>query len=149
MTDSLYREMTELNAWKSNTFIQGIECPICGFSMYGTEIHTMDDWHFCPKCGKRLYGNLPEFEEPTYEEVPIDLDDDYYCDMCTCPEVHNCFDNVECYENLPEGECCMDNLEKQVGEICFKYDVAEKYAKVIVEVLRKERKKNESMYICR
>ena len=71
------------------------------------------------------------------------------CDTCTCPEVHNCFDNVECYENLPEGECCMDNLEKQVGEICFKYDVAEKYARVLVEVLIAERKKNESMYICR
>ena len=88
----------------------------------------------------------PIRKPPVFEEFEKE---ENVCDTCGCPEVHKCFDLAECYENLPEGECCVDNLEKQVGEICFKYDVAEKYAKVIVEVLRKERKKNESMYICR
>ena len=71
------------------------------------------------------------------------------CDTCDQPIRHNCYENSECYENLPKGECCIDSLEKQVGEICFKYDVAEKYAKVLVEIIRKEREKYESMYIHR
>ena len=129
--------MTDLNAWKSNTFIQGIECPICGFSMYGTEIHTMDDWHFCPKCGKRLYGNFPEFEEPTYEDLPIDLDDEM-CDTCEKPNKWGCCDTHECKEQYPFGECCMDNLQDNVGKILFKYGIVDmKLAKAIIDIIDK------------
>lgn len=88
-------------------------------------------------------------EEPTYEELPIDLDDNM-CDTCEKPNKFGCFDTHECKERYPFMECCMDNLQDNVGKILFKYGIVNRnLAKVIIDIINKERERNESLYVHR
>ena len=88
-------------------------------------------------------------EEPTYEELPIDLDD-CKCDDCDYPNRWDCFNTHECKEKYPIGECCADNLQDNVGRILFKYGIVDmKLAKAIIDIIDKERERNESLYVHR
>ena len=90
-------------------------------------------------------------EEPTYEQLPIDLDDDYHCDECCKPISNGCCyglkDESECPYGL--GECCDDNLATNVGRICFDHNVPQNVATAIIEIIQKERDRNEYLHIYR
>lgn len=88
-------------------------------------------------------------EEPTYEQLPIDLDDDYHCDMCCHPISNGCGlkDESDCPYGL--GECCDDNLATNVGRICFDHNIPTNFAMAIIEIIQKERDRNEYLHIYR
>lgn len=94
---------------------------------------------------------LPIDKEPTYEQLPIDLDDDYHCDECCKPISNGCCyglkDESECPYGL--GECCDDNLATNVGRICFDHNVPQNVAMAIIEIIQKERDRNEYLHIYR
>lgn len=94
---------------------------------------------------KGLFGE----EEPTYEELPIDLDDDYHCDMCCHPISNGCGlkDESDCPYGL--GECCDDNLATNVGRICFDHNLPTNFAMALIEIIQKERDRNEYLHIYR
>ena len=71
------------------------------------------------------------------------------CYYCKHPEKHKCKEKCDCVENYPPHECCEDNLKKNVGEICFKYNVPQNVAVAIIKILEKERERNECMYVHR
>ena len=117
----------------------------------------------CEECPLSTYGNCAledacnvavdiqekRAEEPTYEELPIDLDD-CKCDDCDYPNRWDCFNTHECKEDYPIGECCADNLQDNVGKILFKHGIMDtKLAKAIIEIIDKERERNESLYVHR
>lgn len=87
-------------------------------------------------------------EEPTYEELPIDLDDDYHCDECYKPVFNECLTdkyNDDCPYGL--GECCEDNLATNVGRICFEHNVSTNVAMALIEIIKKERDRNEYLHL--
>lgn len=87
--------------------------------------------------------------EPTHKELPIDLDDDYHCDECDRPAFNGCFDKSgdDCPYGL--GECCEDNLATNVGRICFDHNIPTNFAMAIIEIIQKERDRNEYLHIYR
>ena len=87
-------------------------------------------------------------EKPTYEQLPIDLDD-CKCDSCIKPSRWGCYNTDECREGYPLGECCADNLEDNVGKLCFDNNLPSKLAKDIIGLIKKERERNESLYVHR
>lgn len=96
------------------------------------------------------YKELREKKEPTYEELPIDLDDDYHCDECYKPVFNECLTdkyNDDCPYDL--GECCEDNLATNVGRICFEHNVPTNFAMAIIEIIQKERDRNEYLHLYR
>lgn len=89
-------------------------------------------------------------EEPTYEELPIDLDDDHHCDECYKPVFNECLTdkyNEDCPYDL--GECCEDNLATNVGRICFEHNLPTNFAMAIIEIIQKERDRNEYLHLYR
>ena len=89
-------------------------------------------------------------EEPTYEELPIDLDDDNHCDECYKPVFNECLTdkyNDDCPYGL--GECCEDNLATNVGRICFDHNLPTNFAMAIIEIIQKERDRNEYLHLYR
>lgn len=89
-------------------------------------------------------------EEPTYEDLPIDLDDDNHCDECYKPVFNECLTdkyNEDCPYDL--GECCEDNLATNVGRICFEHNVPTNFAMAIIEIIQKERDRNEYLHLYR
>lgn len=89
-------------------------------------------------------------EEPTYEGLPIDLDDDNHCDECYKPVFNECLTdkyNDDCPYGL--GECCEDNLATNVGRICFDHNIPTNFAMAIIEIIQKERDRNEYLHIYR
>ena len=74
---------------------------------------------------------------------------DTHCDSCKFPKNHKCEDLDYCPEQHPTLECCQDNLKKNVGELCFKYNVPQNVAVAIIKILEKERERNELMYVHR
>lgn len=98
---------------------------------------------------------------PTYEELPIDLDEEeedevilfpereYKCDSCIKPQKWSCLDRTDCKEDYPFGECCADNLEDNIGKICFDNNLPSKLAKDIISIIKKERERNECLYVHR
>lgn len=134
------------------------ECEECSLYM-GDTFHCV-----LAKIEDSLYRFDKISDEPTYEELPIDLDDvitekdyhydpkhkDYRCDECDKPNRWGCYNEEKCREDYPFGECCADNLRDNVANILFKYDIIDsKLAKAIVEILEKERERNESLYVHR
>ena len=71
------------------------------------------------------------------------------CDTCHCPTMYGCQEKMDCTKEFPIGECCKDNLERNVGEICFHHGLSEVFAAVLVEVIGKERERNESVFVHR
>ena len=94
---------------------------------------------------KHLFGE----EEPTYEKLPIDLDDDYHCDMCCHPISNGCDKREESDCPYGLGECCDDNLATNVGRICFDHNLPTNFAMAIIEIIQKERDRNEYLHIYR
>lgn len=95
---------------------------------------------------KGLFGE----EEPTYEDLPIDLDDDNHCDECYKPVFNECLTdkyNEDCPYDL--GECCEDNLATNVGRICFEHNVSTNVAMALIEIIKKERDRNEYLHLYR
>ena len=103
-----------------------------------------------------------EYPLPTWEQLPIDLDDitekdyrydkendEWRCDECIKPEINECIgdDKAEC--PYPIAECCCDNLRDNVAKICFENDLDTKVAKALIDIIQKERERNECMYIQR
>ena len=88
-------------------------------------------------------------KEPTYEQLPIDLDDDYHCDMCCHPISNGCDKREESDCPYGLGECCDDNLATNVGRICFDHNVPTNFAMAIIEIIQKERDRNEYLHIYR
>ena len=89
-------------------------------------------------------------KEPTYEELPIDLDDDNHCDECYKPVFNECLTdkyNDDCPYGL--GECCEDNLATNVGRICFEHNVPTNVAMALIEIIKKERDRNEYLHLYR
>ena len=89
-------------------------------------------------------------EEPTYEDLPIDLDDDNHCDECYKPVFNECLTdkyNDDCPYDL--GECCEDNLATNVGRICFEHNISTNVAMAIIEIIQKERDRNEYLHLYR
>ena len=89
-------------------------------------------------------------KEPTYEELPIDLDDDNHCDECYKPVFNECLTdkyNEDCPYDL--GECCEDNLATNVGRICFEHNVSTNVAMALIEIIKKERDRNEYLHLYR
>ena len=83
------------------------------------------------------------------EDLPIDLDDDYHCDECCHPISNGCDkrEDSECPYGL--GECCDDNLATNVGRICFDHNVSTNVAMALIEIIQKERDRNEYLHIYR
>ena len=73
----------------------------------------------------------------------------FECDRCKYPRKHNCTDENVCKCNYPIGECCEDNLKKNVAEICWKYDIPQTIAVALIKIIEKERERNELMYVHR
>ena len=95
---------------------------------------------------KGLFGE----EEPTYEDLPIDLDDDNHCDECYKPVFNECLTdkyNEDCPYDL--GECCEDNLATNVGRICFDHNLPTNFAMALIEIIQKERDRNEYLHLYR
>lgn len=115
----------------------------------------------CEECPLFTYGNCAmedacnvavdiqekRAEEPDYENLPIDLDDNQ-CDGCSKPSHWGCYDKTDCKEDYPIGECCEDNLQENVGKILFKYGIVDtKLAKALIEIIQKERERNEYLHL--
>ena len=115
------------------------DCNVCPFNGYAS----------CPFVQAHAVQNdISDMEEePTYEELPIDLDDDYHCDECCRPIFNGCDkrEESECPYGL--GECCDDNLATNVGRICFDHNVPQNVAMAIIEIIQKERDRNEYLHI--
>ena len=90
-------------------------------------------------------------EEPTYEELPIDLDDDNHCDECCKPTMNGCYGRENLADDCPYdlGECCEDNLATNVGRICFDHNVPQNVAMALIEIIKKERDRNEYLHLYR
>lgn len=90
-------------------------------------------------------------EEPTYEDLPIDLDDDYHCDECCKPTMNGCYGRGNLADDCPYdlGECCEDNLATNVGRICFDHNLPTNFAMAIIEIIQKERDRNEYLHLYR
>lgn len=83
-------------------------------------------------------------------DLPIDLDDDNHCDECYKPVFNECLTdkyNDDCPYDL--GECCEDNLATNVGRICFEHNVSTNVAMAIIEIIQKERDRNEYLHLYR
>ena len=131
--DNLLKQMGVL----ANTFCAMFdECVECPFNFYST----------CPQNAISLESKMVR-DLPFYEELPIDLDDE--CDHCIKPSKWGCCNSTECKENFPLGECCADNLEDNVGKLCFDNNLPSKLAKDIIGLIKKERERNESLYVHR
>lgn len=131
-------------------------CSYCGEQIP----FPMSKWmpRYCPSCGAKM---VPITELTDYEEMPIDLDgdekedcvlfpeSDFKCDDCPKPHIHKCFDSgmKEC--RFPFGECCADNLQDNVARICFENDLDSKVAKALIDIITKERERNECLYVHR
>ena len=74
---------------------------------------------------------------------------DNKCDYCNHRIKNKCDEVDTCKCNHPYFECCDDNLKKNVGEICFKYNVSQNTAVAIIKILEKERERNECLYVHR
>ena len=74
---------------------------------------------------------------------------DDHCDYCKTRQKKNCGDSLDCKEGYDFLDCCEDNLKKNVGELCFKYNVPQNVAVAIIKILEKERERNELMYVHR
>lgn len=84
------------------------------------------------------------------EDLPIDLDDDNHCDECYKPVFNECLTdkyNDDCPYDL--GECCEDNLATNVGRICFEHNVSTNVAMALIEIIQKERDRNEYLHLYR
>lgn len=116
------------------------DCNVCPFNGYAS----------CPFVQAHAVQNdISDMEEePTYEDLPIDLDD-CVCDSCDKPRKWGCYNMDECKEDYPFGECCADNLEDNVGRICFENSLPSKLAKDLIGLIKKERERNESLYVHR
>lgn len=81
-------------------------------------------------------------------DLPIDIDD-YHCDECCHPIFNGCDnkDESDCPYGL--GECCDDNLATNVGRICFDHNVPQNVAMALIEIIKKERDRNEYLHIYR
>lgn len=90
-------------------------------------------------------------EEPSYEDLPIDLDDDNHCDECCKPTMNGCYGRGNLADDCPYdlGECCEDNLATNVGRICFEHNVSTNVAMALIEIIKKERDRNEYLRIYR
>lgn len=118
------------------------DCNVCPFNGYAS----------CPFVQAHAVQNdISEMEEePTYEDLPIDLDDDYQCDECCKPVFNECLTdkyNDDCPYDL--GECCEDNLATNVGRICFDHNVPQNVAMALIEIIKKERDRNEYLHLYR
>lgn len=101
-------------------------------------------------CNKAVDIQKKRAEEPTYEDLPIDLDDDNHCDECYKPVFNECLTdkyNEDCPYDL--GECCEDNLATNVGRICFEHNLPTNFAMAIIEIIQKERDRNEYLHLYR
>ena len=142
------------------------DCTVCPFNGYAS----------CPFVQAHAVQNdISDMEEePTYEDLPIDLDDepkcadgciygwnsrecktcdykddDYRCDSCGHPYQNDCFkkSDDDCPYGL--GECCEDNLATNVGRICFDHNLPTNFAMAIIEIIQKERDRNEYLHLYR
>lgn len=88
---------------------------------------------------------------PTYEDLPIDLDDDNHCDECCKPTMNGCYGRGNLADDCPYdlGECCEDNLATNVGRICFEHNLPTNFAMAIIEIIQKERDRNEYLHLYR
>ena len=113
----------------------------------------------CSKCPFHEFASCPLVQTravlgdmPTYEELPIDLDDEYCCDECCKPVINGCIkddERTDTFDDCPYniGECCEDNLVTNVGRICFDHNVPTNVSMAIIEILQKERERNEYLRI--
>lgn len=85
------------------------------------------------------------------EELPIDLDDDNHCDECCKPTMNGCYGRGNLADDCPYdlGECCEDNLATNVGRICFEHNVPTNFAMALIEIIKKERDRNEYLHLYR
>lgn len=118
------------------------DCNVCPFNGYAS----------CPFVQAHAVQNdISDMEEePTYEDLPIDLDDDNHCDECCKPVFNECLTdkyNDDCPYGL--GECCEDNLATNVGRICFEHNVSTNVAMALIEIIKKERDRNEYLHLYR
>ena len=117
------------------------DCNVCPFNGYAS----------CPFVQAHAVQNdISDMEEePTYEELPIDIDDEYRCDSCGHPYQNDCFkkSDDDCPYGL--GECCEDNLATNVGRICFDHNLPTNFAMAIIEIIQKERDRNEYLHLYR
>lgn len=123
------------------------ECPLCMRTDEKNECTVKDMWYVLRNPRK---DELVRIEEPTYEDLPIDLDDDYHCDECYKPVFNECLTdkyNDDCPYDL--GECCEDNLATNVGRICFEHNVSTNVAMALIEIIQKERDRNEYLHLYR
>lgn len=118
-------------------------CSYCGEQIP----FPMSGWKpkYCPSCGAKMVS-VTELDD--YEDLQIDLDD-CVCDSCDKPGKRGCYNMDECKEDYPFGECCADNLEDNVGRICFENNLPSKLAKDLIGLIKKERERNESLYVHR
>ena len=122
---------------------ESIVCDDCPLSIYGN--CAMES-----ACNVAVDIQKKREEEPTYEDLPIDLDDDYHCDECYKPVFNECLTdkyNEDCPYGL--GECCEDNLATNVGRICFDHNLPTNFAMAIIEIIQKERDRNEYLHLYR
>ena len=119
-------------------------CSYCGEQIP----FPMSGWKpkYCPSCGAKMVSVT---ELADYEDLPIDLDDDYHCDMCCHPISNGCDKREESDCPYGLGECCDDNLAANVGRICFDHNVSTNVAMAIIEIIQKERDRNEYLHIYR
>ena len=118
------------------------DCNVCPFHGYAS----------CPiEQAHAVQNDISDMEEePTYEDLPIDLDDDYHCDECYKPVFNECLTdkyNDDCPYDL--GECCEDNLATNVGRICFEHNLPTNFAMALIEIIKKERDRNEYLHLYR
>lgn len=113
------------------------------------ELH--DDCKYCPLCndGCKLDALRRSALHHFFPITELKGFKDDECDTCHCPTRYGCQEKMDCTKEFPIGECCKDNLERNVGEICFHHGLSEVFAAVLVEVIRKERERNESVFVHR
>lgn len=117
------------------------DCNVCPFNSFAS----------CPFVqAHSVQNDISDMEEePTYEELPIDLDDDNHCDMCCHPISNGCGKREESDCPYDLGECCEDNLATNVGRICFEHNLPTNFAMAIIEIIQKERDRNEYLHLYR
>ena len=117
------------------------------FEDYGMDGAGIVSVYHCPHCGTDIECFVPcgNEEDPAHEDLPIDLDDK--CDSCLKPDKWSCRDRSDCKEGYPFGECCADNLEDNIGKLCFDNNLPSKLAKDIIDIIKKERERNECLYV--
>lgn len=147
----LFREFANMADKVCNLFYDCKDCPFSEYpicpcvAIHEKEPSRLDDE---PKCADGcIYGwNSLECKTCDYkdEDLPIDLDDDNHCDECYKPVFNECLTdkyNDDCPYGL--GECCDDNLATNVGRICFDHNIPTNFAMAIIEIIQKERDRNE------